>query len=214
VSHQHPAHLTAHANLVSLDTALRHLATAMRRLAVAVRVYGDRGTVKAWAPATGPASVGGHGDPVGDAILNMATVTDHPFADRYRNSVATICWIAAKVLTPDQSPGQPPMRRLRDHLHELAPTTAAELAKWVEEENQTIRVALDMGPDLQHLPAVTCPACDQVSLAVRPNPGVVLCTNPTCICAGGNCWCGMYVLAVGRQHIWTTAQLGTWKVAA
>jgi hypothetical protein len=212
--HQHPAHLIAHANLVSLDIALRQLAGAMRRVTVAIRISGDRGTIKAWAPATGPAPVGGHGDPVGDAILHATTVTDHPLAERYRNSVATVCWIAAKVLTPEQSNGQPPMRRLRDHLAGLTPATATELTKWVTEEDRKIRFDLNMWHGGVHLPGVRCPACNHVALTARGDSGFVTCQNETCLCAGDTCPCAMPIRATGYPHIWAADKLSTWRVAA
>ncbi len=215
----HPNRLHAQAALWSLDTALRQLGDAIRRSHAATRsLYDDGGQLQAWRVAEGPRPTSGHADPVADAhhILLTATLHDGRLEQRYSNTIATMSWLAAKVLGDRLTLGHPPVTQLLNHAATIPLPAAAELAKWATNEDQLVRRELDLPDSTRHIPGATCPACNRVSLGLTPIRGdnLITCTNPECHCTGTQCRCDMPTQDAGIRHIWTSAQARARKAAA
>lgn len=172
---------------------------------------GDRGTVQAWRPRTGPRHAG-RSDRILDAVVDGQGATDNLYAARLRQSGQTVAWVAAAVVPSSPVGALEALCALRSALVIARPAIALNVALWVGAEDRAVRQVLGEPNDLVPLPGFPCPACElRGCLAIRgSNPELtarpVVCTA-RCTCRGDGCPCGMGVTADGLPHIWTPEQL-------
>jgi len=204
----HPSHLHALAALASLDVALVLLRNAQIAEASETAASGDFGTLQAWRPGTGIRVAREHGDVLLDAVIRHVSALVGPYAERGQRTDDTIRWLTAAALGDAHRHDQDPLDQLREHLPAMTPSTAASLARWVDEQDQAVRRLLGEPDDHQLWPGVACPSCDTAgALALRMSgpaeDRVVVCTVVRCLCTGEGCGCRMPVKASGWRHIWT-----------
>jgi hypothetical protein len=143
-------------------------------------------------------------------VIRQVTGLVNPYAERRRHAGDTLTWIAAAALGQKDSTTADAITQLREQLPAISPSTAADLARWVHDEDQAARRLLREPDDHVLIPGVTCPGCDCAgTLALRMSgpaeDRVVVCTED-CPCDETSCWCGMSVKAAGAAHIWTMAE--------
>jgi hypothetical protein len=205
--HPHQLHATAAAH--SLTQARHHLAEAVAQEIAQQRrdalVTAAAANLQAWRPVIGR-STGGHGDPVGLAVLGGADAAVRPLRPGRLGRLAsrvddTLHWLAHSL-----SLAGDPLTAIVAAVPELEPAAAREVWLWLGEADQRIRRALLLGPAEQLVAGAECPACRMrlvhVQTAAPERP--LVCRAPECRCRGEACGCGMSAQVEGLVHVWTT----------
>lgn len=211
-----------HPHQLHATIAAHNLAQARIRLAGAVWAERDQQrrdalttaastSLQAWRPAIGRAH-GGHGDPVGLAVLAGDHAATRPLRPgryaRLQTSVnATLDWLARTLRLPTVEPALP---ALMAALPGLDAATAREVWLWLGEADARVRAALGMGAGEELVPGAACPACGVRLLhaQVLAPARLVVCRAEACRCAGEGCGCGMTALVAGLVHVWAALPRG------
>lgn len=167
----------------------------------------DFGTLRS--PAAGSVrSAGGHGDPVGSAVL---TLGGSGYRDRLiehtTEDAAAAYWLARSDPAGRNLPPAPMLAALTAVLPSVAPATARDATAALSRADARIRRALRLPAD--HRPLLGTPACrgcDSHTLRLwtsPPDPGdwVIICVAD-CRCRGDRCACRMDVRERGLPHVW------------
>lgn len=206
--HPHTLHalIAAHslaAARVRLDAAVHWERRDQRRNALTTAAAVQ---LQAWRPTIGRAA-GGHGDPVGSAVLAGADAATRPLrpgrlSRLQTHTDETLDWLASALRLPALEAGLPGITAA---IPRLDAASARELGQWLAEADTRVRTALSLGPAREQLLAgVECPACQTRLLhAQELVPGrPVVCRAEACRCAGDGCGCGMSALVEGLVHVW------------
>lgn len=194
----HPIRLHALAALWSLRAAGGHLAQAAYDEAHDIAAEVNDGLRS---PQYGSRGSGGHSDPTASALL--AGVRPNRAAQMLARTTQTVSWLANRLEAPGSG-------NTYDRLLAVLPTlrlaAAVDLHHWLTEEDDKIRLRLDLAPDRQPQVGVACPSCAVRQMYVLTSAPsriywAVIC-DAGCTCQGEGCTCGMPVKFMGVQHIW------------
>lgn len=200
----HPYALHARSAARSLDVALTAL-EERAKAAVEDAVAGSRaGDVAIPSQQFGRRhALGSHGDPTAALALGAwAPGGPNPDAQLLGDLMRQLDEMAQHV--PGAN-GQDPLTRIRQHIPQMRPETAARTAEALAHLDRHARRQLLMPPDRMPL-AGACPACRARGVLYVQTSGpadehTVVC-GAGCICSGDDCPCGMSVRVEGVGHIW------------
>ncbi|MEU4590014.1 hypothetical protein [Micromonospora aurantiaca (nom. illeg.)] len=209
--HPHQHHATRAAQ--ALTTARQRLDQAVTREAAErraeARITAAASAIQAWRPIPGPTGKGGHGDPASRAAVGTLEpdVRDGRLARLAASTTATLTWLADNLdrRSPEASFGMDPLARIQALTTRLRPSTARELARWLDEADHHIRQTLHLDPPGQPIPGIRCPRCARRQLTAHthgPRPTWTITCTSDCVCIGPACPCTMTTTTAGVPHIW------------
>jgi hypothetical protein len=195
--HHHHATATA----ATLEAALQQLDAQTVAEARAIAALADAAADPIRSPSWGRRhALGGHGDPVGDAILTIGTATrrnryadlSHDVNDQLRQ--------VARHLPADG--WLRPLDRIQAAIPAMSTRAAAHTTQLLDRLNDRVRRQLRLGGGLDHLRGVECPACQgRLVYAYTASPDTVICRDD-CRCAGPGCRCRLDGAVAGALHVW------------
>lgn len=215
--------MTRHPHLLHATRAAQNLTVARHQLAAAVtreaaerraeaRITAAASAIQAWRPIPGPTGKGSHGDPASRAAVGTLEpdVRDGRLARLQTSTTDTLTWLAENLdhRSPEASFGMDPLARIQTLTTRLRPSTARELALWLDEADHRIRDTLQLKPNREHLVGLACPRCSARQLWLHTDgptyTRTVTCEAGAdgCLCIGDNCTCHMTIRAAGVRHIW------------
>ncbi|MFF0721325.1 hypothetical protein [Micromonospora sp. NPDC003816] len=200
--HQH-----ADAVAATLDAALWQLDAHAVMEARAIADLADAAADPIRSPTWGRRhALGGHGDPVGDAILGLGgRIRRNRYADLSREVTEQLDGVARHLPAP--LGWTAPLTRIRDAIPAMTTHAAGRTTLLLDRLNGRIRRQLRIGTGLDHLAGLECPACrDRLVSAYTAAPATVICRCDHCRCTGPGCHCRLPGAVVGAPHVWVRAR--------